>query len=70
MEGRNIYIEAINLTARLVLIDTGETYPITNFYDCGGEPCEPDEALQAVAGAGDVWFTFDPHDDFEPLTVH
>ena len=64
-----VYIEAINLTARLVLIHTGECLPITNFYDWGGEECEPDEAMQAVAGHGNTWISFDPHDDYEPLMM-
>lgn len=65
-----IYIEAVNLIARLVLTDTGHVYPITNFFDDYGDECEPDEALQAVAGADGTWFTFDPHDRFDPLVVH
>lgn len=65
-----IYIAAINLTTRHVLTDTGQVYPITNFYDGAGDECEPEDALSAVAGADGTWFAFDPHCDVAPLVVH
>lgn len=65
-----VHIEAINLTARLVLLEGGVCLPITNFFDCDGVECEPDEAMQAVAGEGDTWISFDPHDNYEPLALH
>ena len=48
---------AVNVQQRLYLDTNGETYPITNFFDQDGDECSPDEAVTAVAGRDDCWFS-------------
>lgn len=70
MTDKTICIQAINIDNRLVLTTTGAVYPMEKFYDIEGVECEPDDAVQVIAGCDECWFTFDPRDDFEKLTVH
>ena len=43
-------IEALNRGLRIILLDDGKTYPITNSFDNSGNDCDPDAAEFAVAG--------------------
>lgn len=49
---------ALNITARLYLDSDGRAYPVTNWFDADGDECAPEEAVAAVAGEGDRWFSF------------
>ncbi len=64
-----IYVEAINIEARVVITEDGTAYPMEAFYDADGEECEPGEAKQIVCGADDVWFNVRP-DEYERLALH
>jgi hypothetical protein len=54
-------IEALNRDLRIILLDDGKTYPITNWFDAKGDDCDPDEAEFAVAGpdSSGKWYTIE-----------
>ncbi len=37
----------------------GGVWPVTHYFDADGYECDADDAVTAVAGAGDKWFAFD-----------
>ena len=51
--------EAINLGLRLFIDADGFTHPIVQMLDCEGDECEPCDAVAAVAGSGERWFSID-----------
>lgn len=66
---RDPLIETVMIDAGLVLIEGGVTLPITHWFDCDGEECEPDDAVSIVAGTDDYgWLTIDVSGEAE--TVH
>lgn len=54
-------IEALNMGLRIILLDDGKTYPITNWFDASGNDCEPEDAEFAVAGpdSNGKWYTIE-----------
>ena len=54
-------IEALNRGLRIIVLDDGKTYPITNWFDNSGNDCDPDTAEFAVAGpdSDGKWYTID-----------
>jgi len=54
-------IEAINRSTRLALLDTGETIPITDWFEMDGYNCDPSEAVVCVAGpcSNGKWYSID-----------
>ena len=51
--------DADALFAKGTFIDQdGGVWPVTNYFDIMGDECEADDAVTAVAGAGDKWFAF------------
>lgn len=65
-----VYLAAVNITSRLVILTDDRVFPITNFFDWQGDECEPDEATCAVAGESGLWFTFDPREWDGSVSVH
>ena len=66
-----LWIAAVNLTTRLVILDDDRVFPIEVFFDCTGDETDDlNQATQAVAGADDTWFTFDPREWVGTLSVH
>ncbi len=52
-------IASINVALRIAIDDGGVIWPITDFLDDDGDLVDdPMEAVSAVAGAGDIWFSF------------
>lgn len=64
-------IEALNRRLRIILLDDCKTYPITNWFDCHGNDCDPDEAEFAVAGPDESgkWYTIELG-EYSHLGVH
>ena len=64
-------IEALNRALRIILLDDGKTYPITNWFDQNGDDCDPDDAEFAVAGpdSNGKWYTIELG-DYRHLGVH
>ncbi|RWJ03495.1 hypothetical protein [Mesorhizobium sp.] len=63
-------IYAVNTRRRLVLTDTDELLPITNFFAVGGQEVQdPALAIVAVAGRDNTWFTIDLR-EFEHVSVN
>ncbi|TNE54817.1 MAG: hypothetical protein EP341_05650 [Sphingomonadales bacterium] len=54
-------VDAFNRALRIILLDDGKTYPITNWFDAMGNDCDPDEAEFAVAGPDSKgkWYTIE-----------
>lgn len=48
--------EAVNHAAGQYMDAAGNLWPITNYFDEDGEPCEWHDAFSAVAGIGHDWF--------------
>ncbi len=49
-------IEAVNLASGQYIDAAGNVWPITNYFDQNGDPCESHAAFSAVAGSGRDWF--------------
>lgn len=63
-------LAAINVRRRLVLTKDDRVLPITDFFDCQGDPTDDAElAVSAVAGEEGCWFAF-KLDDFVPAFIH
>lgn len=64
-------IEAFNKSLRIILLDDGKTYPITNWFDRHGNDCNPDNAEFAVAGpdSNGKWYTIELG-EYSQLGVH
>lgn len=64
-------VEALNRSLRIILLDDGKTYPITNWFDSRGNDCDPDEAEFAVAGpdSNGKWYTIELG-EYSHLGVH
>lgn len=64
-------VEAFNRGLRIILLDDGKTYPITNWFDNRGNDCDPDTAEFAVAGPDDngKWYTIELG-EYSHLGVH
>lgn len=41
----------VDLGGMFVLLNNGDTLPITNMFDADGDECEPGDAVSVVAGA-------------------
>lgn len=52
-----LVVEMVSRSERFVVASNGLLYPITHFFDADGDECGPDEAVTAVAGCGNTWFT-------------
>jgi len=48
--------EAVNIAAGQYMDQSGVLWPITNYFDRDGDPCEWHDAKSAVAGSGRDWF--------------
>lgn len=44
-------IAYVDLGGMLILLNSGDTLPITNMFDENGDECEADEAVSVVAGS-------------------
>jgi hypothetical protein len=64
-------VQAFNRKGEILLLDTGETVPITNWLDDDGDECPKEEAVAVVAGpdASSKWYAADLA-TFEPVTVN
>lgn len=49
----------VSLDGGFVLLVTGDTLPITHFFDGDGDDCEPEDAVCIVAGSGDLWLSIE-----------
>lgn len=61
-------LDAINRAASTYLAPDGRTYPVTDWYDEDGDPCQPDDAVAAVAGSSENWWAI-ILSGFEPAAV-
>lgn len=61
-------IDFIDLDAGMVRMADGTELPITDWFDCDGDPCEPDQAVTIVAGT--EAFGWIDAELSPPLTVH
>ena len=54
-------IAAINRAKRIAVLESGETIPITNFFEAGGDECDPSDAVTCVAGpcSNGKWYSID-----------
>lgn len=54
-------IAAINRAKRIAVLENGETIPITNFFEAGGDECDPSDAVTCVAGpcSNGKWYSID-----------
>lgn len=43
-------VACVNASKRIAVLEDGEALPITEFFGCGGDECEPDDAVSCVAG--------------------
>lgn len=64
-------IEAVHRGLRLFMAADGEIFPIVRMFDSAGNDTDDiDEAISAVAGAGNRWFAFLLPDFDQPASVH
>lgn len=47
-------VEYVDVTHGQVVMSDGTVLPITDWFDCNGEDCEPDDAVMVVAGTDDI----------------
>ena len=54
-------IAAINRTAKIAVLENGEAIPITNWFEAGGDECDPSDAVTCVAGpcSNGKWYSID-----------
>jgi hypothetical protein len=64
-----IEVDAVNRKDALLLLSNGRTVPVTNWFDITGEECEPFDAVTAVGGSDNQWFSV-ILSYFEPETTH
>lgn len=51
-------IAYVDLDRRYVVLNSGDTLPLTNMFDDDGEECEADSAVSIVAGTDDSgWYS-------------
>ncbi len=62
-------IAYVDLGGMFVLLNNGETLPITNMFDADGDECDPDEAVSVVAGADGLGWWSVPLEFTAPETL-
>lgn len=63
-------IAYVDLGGMFVLLNNGQTLPITNLFDCDGDECEPAEAVSVVAGADGLGWWSVPLEFADPEAVN
>lgn len=63
-------VQAVNRNEDIVLLDDDTIIPITDYFDVGGRPCAPEDAVTCVAGQIDRgWWSINLR-DFTPIARH
>lgn len=61
-------IAYVDLDNMFVLLNCGDSIPITDLLDADGDPCGPDDAFALVAGADDLgWWSLSIEEMGDPL---
>ena len=73
MTEKTAFISFVNVTDRYVMLESGESVPITNLFDVDGDETEEDADVVAVVAGPDpegMWLTVDLSEFESEVTIH